>query len=334
MPTWSYTKRYDGALAVEAMSEKKNPVVGWVEKTMIPATFYEYVTTNLPGATFVDATDWIDELRVPKSAEEIEMIRQTAAMQDACFDHLKKVIQPGMRGYEVYAEVMYFCTKRACSRMNCMVSSAPLGTPVGPTVFHLGGRQIKEGDQVLVLVEGNGPGGQWTELARTFVVKAEPTPALRDAFAHSVEGQEVVTRHMVPGACARDIVKIAQEFRAGHGYDPELFDLAHGMGYSMVERPCFVPEEPMKLKANSNVAVHVGIDRSRGRRRGVRDVLRQLPDRSGERRGAASQVSEGADSHLSVPTESSDIGGLVTDHARAAATFHRVAIPFHLGRGR
>jgi Xaa-Pro aminopeptidase len=261
MPTWGYTKHYDAALTVEALSDKKNPVVGWVEKTMIPATFYEYLIENLPGATFVDATDWTDELRVPKSAEEIGMIRETAAMQDACFDHLRNVIQPGMRGYEVYAEVMYFCTKRACSRMNCMVNSAPLGSPISPTVSHLGGRQIKEGDQVFVLIEGNGPGGQWTELARTFVVKAEPTPALIEAFAHSVEGQELVTRRMVPGAHVEDVLKVAREFRAGHGYDPEPFDLAHGMGYSMVERPCFVPEEPMRLKANSNVAVHVGIDR-------------------------------------------------------------------------
>ena len=257
MPTHSYTNTIDAAMAVEALGEKKNPVVGWVEKSMIPVTFYEYVTRNLPGATFVDATDWIDEIRVPKSPEEIEMIRDTAAMQDGCFEHLKKTIAPGMHGYDVYAEAIYFCSKRGSSRMNCMVSSGPPGTPVGPAVYHLQGRQIKEGDHVFVLVESNGPGGQWTELARTFVVGAEPTPALREVFAHAVEGQELAARHMIPGADPKDIVAVLADFNATNGYPSKLFDLGHGMGYSMVERPMIRKREPMKLQANSNLAVHL-----------------------------------------------------------------------------
>ncbi|MFH0917050.1 MAG: M24 family metallopeptidase [bacterium] len=244
-------------MAVEALSEKKNPVVGWVEKSMIPVTFYEYVTQNLPGATFVDATDWIDDLRVPKSPEEIEMIRETAAMQDAFFDHLKGIIQPGMHGYDIYAEVMYFCSKRGCSRMNCMVSSGPPGTAAAPAVYHLQGRQIKTGDQVFVLVEGNGPGGQWTELARTFVMGTEPTPALAKAWAHAVEGQELAASLLVPGAVPKDIVHALEDFNVKNGYDPTIFDLAHGMGYSMVERPMIRKREPMTLQENSNLAVHL-----------------------------------------------------------------------------
>jgi hypothetical protein len=44
------------------------------------------------STTFVDATEWVDEIRVPKSAEEIELIRGAAAFQDACVEHLKGFI--------------------------------------------------------------------------------------------------------------------------------------------------------------------------------------------------------------------------------------------------
>jgi Xaa-Pro aminopeptidase len=261
MPTHNYTNEIDASMAVEALSEKEHPVIGWVEKAMIPATFCEYVTRNLPGATFVDATDWIDEIRARKSPEEIADIRVTAAMQDACFDHLKSTIQPGMRGIDVYAEVMYFCSKRGCSRMNCMISSGQPGTPVGPAVYHLQGRTIKPGDHIFVLVEGNGPGGQWTELGRMFVVQAEPTPALAAAFAHSVEGQDLVAKLMVPGAACADVVRAVEAFNAERGYGPKLFDLAHGMGYSMVERPMMRKREPMKLAAGNNLAVHLSVEK-------------------------------------------------------------------------
>lgn len=257
MPTHRYTSEIDASMAVEALSSKKNPVVGWVEKSLIPVTFYQYVTRNLPGAAFVDATEWIDELRVPKSPEEIEMIRETAAMQDACFEHLRKTIRPGMRGYELNAEATYFCTKRGSSRMNCMISSAPLGMPAAPASFHLQGREIRKGDQVFVLVECNGPGGQWAELGRTFVVDTEPSALLLDVFADSVEGRSLVVEKMVPGMQPRDLVAVARDFYAKKGYRQEVFDLAHGMGYSMVERPMLRDMEPMSLRADSNIAVHL-----------------------------------------------------------------------------
>lgn len=257
MPTHSYTKYFDAMMAVKVLSEKNNPVVGWVERSMIPVTFAEYITDNLPGATFVDATDWIDDLRVPKSPEEIEMIRETAAMQDAFFDHLKTIIQPGMRGIDIHAEVMYFCLKRGCTRMNCMVSSGPLGTAAAPAVIHLQGRKIQPGDQVFVLLEGNGPGGQWTEAARTFLMGVEPSPELAHAWAHAVNGQEYAASLLVPGAVPFDIVSALEDYNVKNGYDPTIFDLAHGMGYSMVERPMVRKREPMTLVANSSLAVHL-----------------------------------------------------------------------------
>jgi len=48
----------------------------------------------------VGATDWVDRLKVVKSAEEIEPIKACAALQDGCVEHLtnrlqNRVIKPG-----------------------------------------------------------------------------------------------------------------------------------------------------------------------------------------------------------------------------------------------
>ena len=71
---------------------------------------------HLADATFVDATEWVDELRVPKSPEEIELIKGTAAMQDACAEELKNIIRPGKRDVDVYAETHCFLSKHGSER--------------------------------------------------------------------------------------------------------------------------------------------------------------------------------------------------------------------------
>ena len=255
-PTMSYTNTYDAKLAVEAMKGTRHPVVGWVEPSFIPMTFADYVRANMPGATFVDATEWVDEIRVPKSAEEIELIRGTAAIQDACVEHLKKTIRPGMHDYEVYAETHYFMSKHGSSRGLVLVNSGPLGSFVPFDVYHLQGRTIREGDQVSLLNETNGPGGMYTEILRIFVVHGEPTQALKEAFATAVEAQEMVARAMVPGAVCRELFWLFREFMVARGYAPPLRSFAHGQGYPLVERPNLRPDEPWTLKASMNIAVH------------------------------------------------------------------------------
>ena len=51
-----------------------------------------------------------------------------------------------------------------------MVGSAPMGTPCPMLRRHFTNRVMKEGDQVTLMIEVNGPGGMYTEVSRTFVL--------------------------------------------------------------------------------------------------------------------------------------------------------------------
>ena len=86
-PTIQYTNTMEAEITVNILKEKKKPTVGLVEQAFIPVTFRDYLVKHLPEATFVDATESIDEIRVPKSPEEIELIKVTAALQDKAIEH-------------------------------------------------------------------------------------------------------------------------------------------------------------------------------------------------------------------------------------------------------
>lgn len=254
-PSLHYTSHYDAELVVKVIKEKKGATIGLVGRASLPVTFYEYLRKHLNRSKFVDATDQIDQLKVIKSREEIELIKRTAALQDAAMEHVRKSIRPGRRDFEILAEAQYSCVMQGSERQLILVGSGPQGVATRWQFRHFQNRTIKEGDQVSVLIEVNGPGGFYTELGRIFSI-GKPSQALQDAYATAVEAQEVTLRLLKPGASPKDLWDANNEFLQKRGYLPERRLYAHGQGYDLVERPGIKPEEPMKIEAGMNLTVH------------------------------------------------------------------------------
>ena len=254
-PSAHYTHTYDAELAVSVLKEKKGAEIGLVGRSSIPVNFHEYLVKHLPGAKFTDMTEPIDHLKAIKSDEEIRMIRKTAVVQDTVMEQVRKMIQPGMRDAEIYAEVISAAAKLGTEQQLTLVGSAPRGVPAIFQPLQYQNRTIREGDQVSLLIEVNGPGGFYTELARMFSI-GEPSQELVDAFAYAVEAQKYSLSLMKPGANPGDILAANSAFLMKRGYRPELRLYAHGQGYDLVERPLFLKDETMTLQPGMNVTVH------------------------------------------------------------------------------
>ena len=250
-----YTSTYDAELAVGVLKEKKRAAIGLVGRSYIPITFYEYLRKHLVGYKFVDITDPIDQIKVIKSPEEIDLIKGTAALQDAAVEHVKKVLKPGLRDFEVHAEALYSTMMHGSERQLILVSSGRPGTPVPFQFRHFQNRVIQEGDQVSILFEVNGPGGLYTEIGRIYSL-GNPSQELQDAYGAAAEAQKVTLNLLKPGASPKDIFDANNEFLEKRGYGVERRLYAHGQGCDLVERPLIRPEEPMKIKAGMNITVH------------------------------------------------------------------------------
>jgi Xaa-Pro aminopeptidase len=243
------------------LKEKKRATIGLVGRSYIPITFYEYLRKHLVGSKFVDATDQIDQIKVIKSEEEIELIKRTAALQDVAMEHVKKSIRPGRRGFEILAEAQYSCAIQGSERQLILVNSGPSGTPVPFQFRHFQNRMIRDGDQFSILIEVNGPGGFYTELGRIFSL-GKPSQELQDAFGVAVEAQGITLKLLKPGVNPKDIWDANNEFLQKKGYLPERRLYAHGQGYDLVERPLIRYDEPMRIQAGMNITIHPGATNS------------------------------------------------------------------------
>jgi Xaa-Pro aminopeptidase len=250
-----YTSTWDGEMAVDVLKEKPSATVGLVGKSYIPVSFFEYLKRHLSGVKFVDATEDVDQIKVIKSPEEIELIKGTAALQDKSMELVKKCIRPGLRDFEVAAEILYSTALQGADRHVILLSSGPPGTPVPILPPQFQNRMIKERDQVSVLIEVNGPGGLWAELGRVFTI-GPPPQELQDAFGVALEAQQVSLDLLKPGAAPADLLKANNVFLEQRGYFPERRLYAHGQGYDFVERPLIMKDEPMKIRAGMNLTIH------------------------------------------------------------------------------
>jgi Xaa-Pro aminopeptidase len=226
-----------------------------VGRSSIPVTFYEYLSKNIIGSKFVDVTDQIDQIKVIKSSEEIELIKRTAELQDVSMEHVRKSIRPGLRDFEIFAEAQYSVVKQGSERQVIHIGSASPGTPARWQFRHFQNRMIREGDQLSVLIEVSGPGGYYTEIGRMFSL-GRPSQEFQDAFGVAVEAQKITLNLLKPGANPKDIWDANNEFLEKNGYAPERRLYAHGQGYDFVERPAIRYDEPMKIRAGMNITVH------------------------------------------------------------------------------
>jgi Xaa-Pro aminopeptidase len=255
----AYTHEYDADLVVDVLRRRGYRRVGLVGGGGMPHGFVARIRQALATIDFVDATECVDRIKAVKSAEEIALIRATAHMQDAVLARVLEKIAPGMRDIDVTALAQHEGQVLGSEQGIFLGASSPLGerSPFAPR--YMQGRRLKKGDHLSLLIENNGPGGFYTEIARTIVL-GKASNELIDGFEAVKEAQAHTLGLIRPGASCRDIAAAHDEFMQRRGLPPELRLYAHGQGYDMVERPLIRRDETMSLKAGMCLAVHPGYE--------------------------------------------------------------------------
>jgi Xaa-Pro aminopeptidase len=250
-----YSNSYDAELAVKTLKAHKGAKIGIAGKGSMSAMFYEHLTKGLGGATFVDFTDPVDEIKAIKSDEEIGLIKKTTALQDEAIEYAKEVIRPGRRDFEIVADIVHKVTELGSEEQLVLGGSGPVGKPVPMQKRHYQNRVLREGEQFTLMIEVNGPGGMYAEIGRIFFLGRVPSE-LSDAYSLCRETQKVTLKRLTPGADPGQIWQANNDFLVKKGQLPESRLYAHGQGYDLVERPAIRDDEPMKLKARMNITVH------------------------------------------------------------------------------
>lgn len=245
-----YSAGYDAELAAGAL--KGFSRVGLVGTA---AMSYALIRNLAFTGESVDASDLVDRIKAVKSAEEIALMRRTAAMQDAAWEEVLKAIRPGMRDLEVAAVAEHAGHRHGSEQGLFLCASGPVGSAAVFGNRHLQNRVIREGDYFSLLIENNGPGGLYTELGRTCVL-GKASQEMRDEYQIILKARRFTLERLRPGASCKEIWEQYNGFLRAEQRPEEKRLHCHGQGYDMVERPLVRHDEAMPIAADMVLSCH------------------------------------------------------------------------------
>ena len=251
-----YTADYDPELAAKALAPYAGGTIGLVGTYQMSFALVDYLRRGrFSNTRFVDASDLVDRIKVIKSAEERELIRRTAAVQDGAMHAAFAAVEPGLRDRDIAAIAQCYSQRHGSENGIYLCASMPPDRPAQFSQRHYQNRVIEEGDVIALLVEDSGPGGMYTELGRTCVV-GKASAELKDEFAFALEARKFTLGLLKPGTPCKDIFAAYNDFMRNNGRPEEKRLYCHGQGYDLVERPLIRHDEPMTIAKNMNIVVH------------------------------------------------------------------------------
>jgi Xaa-Pro aminopeptidase len=257
-PSINYTNSYDAEIVVDVLAGCRT--VAWINPGALPYGLISHVEKALgPKVVFADATEEIDRIKAIKSPEEIALIRKAASLQDDVFARVLEFVRPGLRDIDVTAFAQHEALVLGSEQGIFLGASAPVGvrSPFMPRWAQ--GRTLEAGDHLSLLIEVNGPGGFYTEIARTIVL-GRASNELQAAFQSVKDAQDHSLSLLRPGAMPSAIHAAHNRWMQDHALPPETRLYAHGQGYDMVERPLIRNDETMALAKDMCLAVHPGYE--------------------------------------------------------------------------
>ena len=100
-----YTNSYDPELAAKGLEPYANATIGFVHVYQMSFALGDSIMRKFPNARYVDASEMVDRVKVIKSAEELELVKRAALMQDGAMKAAFDAVMASSKGdWAVWAE--------------------------------------------------------------------------------------------------------------------------------------------------------------------------------------------------------------------------------------
>jgi Xaa-Pro aminopeptidase len=225
-----------------------------------------------PMFTFKDITPLIDDLRVIKSAEEIEILRRNGKISAEGVKQAMLATKPGVFEYELEATAIYQVLKKG--------ATGPAYPPIvgsGPNscIWHYNenSRQVEDGDLVLMDFGGD-LDHLCMDITRTWPVSGKFTEEQKKYYKSILAVQKACIEAYRPGVTAADVRKHVEEVLKKKGIDslgqrggighyvglcthdvgPRGIPLREGMVFA-IEPGYYLPEKNIGIRIEDTVLI-------------------------------------------------------------------------------
>ncbi|MCU1265971.1 MAG: Xaa-Pro aminopeptidase [Acidobacteria bacterium] len=150
-----------------------------------------------PPRTIIDPATIVHEMRVLKSAEEIELMQRAADIAAEAHVEAMKAVRPGMNEFEVEAMIEHYFRRQGASGPSY---TSIVGAGANATVLHYisNNGELRDGE-LLLIDAGAEYKGYASDITRTFPINGRYTKAQREIYDLVLETQMACVEMVRPG---------------------------------------------------------------------------------------------------------------------------------------
>lgn len=227
-----------------------------IEERHLSVGFYERFK-ELSQVKIVLTYDFVEDVRMIKTPEEIKKIRKACEITDRAYVHITGFIKPGMTELEVAEELVRFIKSKG-------------GTSVGfPPIVASGLRsslphgrasdKIIEKGEMITIDFGAGYDGYWADISRTVSI-GEPSEKMKEIQGIVLTSFKNCVNNIKPGMMDTEVDHLMREYLIQTGYNEQSgTGSGHGIGLEIHEEPLFSVQKDKVLKEGMVVCVEPGI---------------------------------------------------------------------------
>ena len=226
MPSVSFSSPIDGEdFLAQKLTELGITQLAFDGATTVFATWSKW-KEKLANVELTPSPDLFTSLRLVKSEAEIDLIRRSCALADACFEHVKRLIHPGVSEFDIALAIEFYFRKQGAEVAfpSIVVSGERSARPHGKPSEKL----LEVGDFV-TMDFGAKLDGYCSDITRTVVV-GEASARHREVYELVLEAQLEALHKIRAGVAAKDVDRAAREILSTGNLDQYF---THGLGHGL-----------------------------------------------------------------------------------------------------
>lgn len=212
---------------------------------------------SMPGVEQRPAGPVLRELRMHKSASEIESLAAAAAAIDSVHAQVPSFIRPGRTEREVGADIADAILRAGHKTVDFVIVASG---PNGASPHHeLSDRVINVGDPIVVDIGGTMPDGYCSDETRMYALGHAPQEFL-DYYSVLQAAQQAAVNAVRPGVTAASIDAAARDYLTEAGWGEWFIHrTGHGIGLETHEEPYIVSTNLEPLAPGMAFSIEPGV---------------------------------------------------------------------------
>jgi len=172
--------------------------------------FYGFTALQQKGLALTDADEPMEAARKIKTADEIELLRQSAAVCEAALFGVERATVPGVTENELLGTFLHKLL--SLGGEHCSTRLLVSGSKTNPWFQEAGSKVVRPGDLVAIDTDMVGPEGYMCDISRTFLCGDEPSSSQKGAYRAAHEFIMSLAEMLKPGLSYEELIRNVPQF--------------------------------------------------------------------------------------------------------------------------